>query len=79
MFFLRNRKHLHTQLRLGIQLTIKNKIAEYISYIILHLYLQALRRQCLSKIYKKKFLRGERVRLEVHQTLFISYVIKCQK
>ena len=38
-FFLRNRKHLHTQLRLGIQLTIKNKIAEYISYIILHLYL----------------------------------------
>ena len=48
-FFLRNRKHLHTQLRLGIQLTIKNKIAEYISYIILHLYLQALRRQCLRE------------------------------
>ena len=32
-----------------------------------------------AKIYKQKFLRGERVRLEVHQTLFISYVIKCQK
>lgn len=32
-----------------------------------------------DKIDKQKILSGERIRLGVHQALFISYIIKCQK